>query len=46
VARDFLYALGELAQIMDIPSILISHGSHVPAKNDYEKMEWMDLLKK
>ncbi len=42
VARDFSYALGELAQSMHIPSVLISHGSHVPPKNRFDRMEWFD----
>lgn len=42
VARDFSYALGELAESMNIPSVLISHGSHVPPKNEYDCMEWFD----
>lgn len=42
VARDFSYALGELAEAMNIPSVLISHGSHVPPKNEYDRMEWSD----
>ena len=42
VARDISYALGELAGSMNIPSVLISHGSHVPPKNEYERMEWYD----
>ncbi len=42
VARDFSYALGELAERMNIPSILISHGSHVPPNNEFDRMEWFD----
>jgi hypothetical protein len=42
VARDFSYAMGELAELMGIPSILISHGSHVVPKNEYDRMEWYD----
>lgn len=42
VARDFSYGLGELAESMNIPSVLISHGSHVPPKNEYDRMEWFD----
>lgn len=41
-ARDFSYALGELAELTDIPSILISHGSHVPPNNSFDRMEWYD----
>lgn len=32
--------LAELSYEKDIPSILISHGSHVPPKNEYENIEW------
>lgn len=42
VARDFSYALGELAGSMNIPSVLISHGSHVPPQNAFDRMEWFD----
>lgn len=42
VARDFSYALGELAETMNIPSVLISHGSHVPPQNRFDRMEWFD----
>ena len=31
------YALGELCSKKNIPSMLISHGSHVPHKNVYAK---------
>lgn len=33
-------ALGELAGVKGIPSLLISHGSHVPMKNIYEGIVW------
>ncbi|MBP6343351.1 MAG: hypothetical protein KA403_05425 [Candidatus Omnitrophica bacterium] len=44
-ARDFSYAMGEVATLMNIPSLLISHGSHVPAKNCFDHMEWYDHSK-
>jgi hypothetical protein len=42
MARDLPYALGELSSQMNIPSILISHGSHVPPQNSFDRMEWED----
>lgn len=42
MARGLSYALGELAESMNIPSILISHGSHVPPQNRFDRMEWFD----
>jgi hypothetical protein len=42
LARDFSYAMGEIATLLNVPSILISHGSHVPAKNQFDRMEWYD----
>jgi hypothetical protein len=33
-------AIAELCRKKGIPSVLISHGSHVHPKNDYEKIEW------
>ena len=35
--------LAELCNAKNIPSIMISHGSHVPPKNTYENMEWGEL---
>lgn len=32
--------LGEICKKHEIPSLLISHGSHVPPKNQYEYIEW------
>ena len=32
--------LAELCRKKNIPDILISHGSHVPPKNEYERLEW------
>jgi hypothetical protein len=40
MARGIFYNLGELANIYNIPSVLISHGSHVPPSNRYEAIEW------
>lgn len=42
MARDINYNLGELADLYKIPSLLISHGSHVPPENEYEMIEWME----
>ena len=42
MARGVNYNLGELASLYNIPSILISHGSHVPPKNEYEMIEWKE----
>ena len=39
------YALGELCSKKNIPSMLISHGSHVPHKNVYAKAEWNEHAK-
>jgi len=39
-SREITYNLGELAGHYSIPGILISHGSHVPPRNRYEKIEW------
>lgn len=43
MSREIFYNLGELAGIYDIPSLLISHGSHVPPSNKYEDIEWGDV---
>ncbi len=40
MARGIFYNLGELASLYNIPSVLISHGSHVPASNRYADLEW------
>lgn len=42
MARDINYNLGELATLCKIPSLLISHGSHVPPENEYEMIEWKE----
>ncbi len=42
MARGFLYNLGELASLYNIPSVLISHGSHVPASNRFADLEWRE----
>jgi len=39
-ARGINYNLGELARHYRIPSVLISHGSHIPPSNKYEEIEW------
>lgn len=40
IARGIFYNLGELTSVYNIPSVLISHGSHVPPSNRYEDIEW------
>jgi hypothetical protein len=40
MSRGIFYNLGELSKIHNITSVLISHGSHVPASNRYADMEW------
>ncbi|MBT6052937.1 MAG: hypothetical protein HOG49_39550 [Candidatus Scalindua sp.] len=40
MARGIFYNLGELASINNIPSVLISHGSHVSVSNRYAALEW------
>lgn len=42
MARELSFALGEVSRQLGIPSVLISHGSHVPPRNEYSRMEWMD----
>lgn len=42
MGRGINYNLGELASLNNIPSLLISHGSHVPPKNEYEMIEWKE----
>jgi len=42
LGRNINYNLGELASLYNIPSLLISHGSHVPPKNRYEMIEWKE----
>ncbi len=42
MARGLSYALGELSSQLNIPSALVSHGSHVPPQNSYDRMEWLD----
>ncbi len=37
--------IAELCGQVDIPTVLISHGSHVRPKNDYEKIEWGELAR-
>lgn len=39
-SREITYNLGEMARHYKIPAMLISHGSHVPPRNRYEKIEW------
>lgn len=41
-SRDIFYTLGELSFLYGIPSLMISHGSHVPPKNEYEMIEWKE----
>ena len=40
MSRGIFCNLGELSKIHNITSVLISHGSHVPASNRYADMEW------
>jgi len=42
MARGLSFALGELAHLLNIPSVLISHGSHVSPKDEFDRMEWID----
>jgi hypothetical protein len=42
MARGINYNLGELAGLCRIPSLLISHGSHIPPENEYEMIEWQE----
>ena len=42
MSRGIFYNLGELSKIHNITSVLISHGSHVPASNRYADMEWRE----
>jgi len=37
--------LAEICKLKNIPDILISHGSHVPPGNEYEKIEWGEHVK-
>jgi hypothetical protein len=41
-SREITYNLGELAKQSSIPALLISHGSHVPPRNGYERIEWSE----
>jgi hypothetical protein len=41
-SREITYNLGELARRYRIPSLLVSHGSHVPPRNAYERIEWSE----
>jgi len=38
-STGFYYAMGELSQMMNIESCIITHGSHVPPQNRYEEIE-------
>lgn len=38
--RDDEFLLAELCRKKHIPAVLISHGSHVRPKNEYERIEW------
>lgn len=39
-SRMLGYNLGELSRHYSIPSLMISHGSHVPPRNRFETIEW------
>ncbi len=41
-SRGIYYNLGELASLHNVPSVLISHGSHVPPSNSYADIEWKE----
>jgi len=41
-SREISYNLGELGRKHRIPSLLVSHGSHVPPKNRFESIEWRE----
>lgn len=40
MSLGFSAALGELGRERGVPALLISHGSHVPPKNQYEEIVW------
>ena len=42
MSRNIFYNMAEIASISDIPSLMISHGSHVPSSNKFENMEWSE----
>lgn len=42
MALGWTYQLGELASNNNIPSLLISHGSHVDSSSIYAQMEWRE----
>jgi len=42
MGRDIYYNLGELASLNNIRSLLITHGSHVPPKNEFEMLGWRE----
>ena len=39
LSRDIFFSLGEVAKILGIPSLLISHASHIKPKNRLEEIE-------
>lgn len=41
-SRNIFYNMAEVASINNIPSLMISHGSHVPSSNKFENMEWSE----
>jgi len=41
-SRTVLCNMGEIASIDNIPSLMISHGSHVPVSNEFENIEWRE----
>ena len=45
-ALGYSYALGEMCSMKNIPSLLITHGTHVPQKKDkYAQIEWGEHAK-
>lgn len=41
-SRNIFYNMAELASINNVPSLMISHGSHVPPLNKFEYIEWSE----
>jgi hypothetical protein len=39
-SRGIFYNMAEIASINNVPSIMVSHGSHVPPSNRFENIEW------
>lgn len=41
-SRNIFYNMAEVASINDVPSLMISHGSHVPSSNKFADIEWSE----